>query len=1006
MYILNMNPAFAIFLRPGTTWTQRVRDPQDTRGFANDTIADNAEDAVAGAMMPDPNGYTAIQKVANLELCLGQIANFAPIIYRDTIEKESTCIESVWKAIKLHFGFQTSGGNFIDFVNIKHSPPERAETLFQRMLTFIGNNLMSPNSGILHKGRAVAEEEDITPTIENLIVLLWLRELHPNLPNIVKQKYGADLRLQSLASLKPEISLALDSLMDEAKMNDSGRINRTGQQPSFNRNNVNNRFGRPPQSSFANRPNTNRPNFNPRQQRSDRQSDWRSERQTRPSSKVCALCKAANRPNTQHFLSACKFLPKSDRDFMSRARQVLVEDEEDDYPDYYDDQDEDQCDHHDQEEQEEIPRARRVNVRSSPEFNTFYAHNPLTITIDTGAETNLMRESVAKAINCPIEPSSQVAYQADGSSPLNVVGETHVTLTRDNLTFAFSGLIVNDLDVDILAGVPFMEENDIAVRPKKKLITIGDTHKFSYSSATPTYNANHRASVLRATCKSTVWPGEYLEVPIDASPDSEVAIEPHILSHSNEWPGFGVYKAVGNKIRLQNNSSAPVTISKNSHLGMMSSTFVPEQPTTTELTDEGTSSALNDDRSTEKHTPHIANVSVCPVQLHGLYHSDSVSINPDSILSPKDSESFKSLVRGYDSVFDPEYSLYNHAFGKFEAVVNMGAAKPPQRKGRVPQYSRGKLVELQMELDRLEDLGVFAKPEQLDVTVEYINPTFLVKDPKRDKFRLVTAFSEVGKYCKPQPSLLPDVDSTLRSIAQWKYIVKSDLTSAYYQIPLQKDSMKYCGIATPFKGTRCYTRCAMGMPGSETALEELMCRILGDLVTEGCVTKIADDLYCGGDTPEELLYNWERVLCRLDECNMKLSAKKTVIAPSETVILGWIWMNGRLRADPHKIAPLSACSQPTTTKGLRSYLGAYKILARVIPDCAKFLQPLEQLTHGKKSADKIEWNDSSIDAFKRSQDHLQSSRVISLPKENDQLWVVTDGASLLLLTYLSSYIKL
>ena len=70
-------------------------------------------------------------------------------------------------------------------------------------------------------------------------------------------------------------------------------------------------------------------------------------------------------------------------------------------------------------------------------------------------------------------------------------------------------------------------------------------------------------------------------------------------------------------------------------------------------------------------------------------------------------------------------------------------------------------MELQTELDRLEDLGVFAKPEQMDITVEYINPTFLVKDPKRDKFRLVTAFSEVGRYCKPQPSLLPNVDSTL-----------------------------------------------------------------------------------------------------------------------------------------------------------------------------------------------------------------------------------------------------
>ena len=764
-------------------------------------------------------------------------------------------------------------------------------------------------------------------------------------------------------------------------MNDNVRVNRTGQLPSFNRNNVNNRFGRPSQGSFANRPNSNRrqPSSGPR-----------TDRRKYPT-KECPLCKAANRPNTQHFLSACKFLPKSDREFMSRARQVLVEDEEDEAAEGNDDYEDDYCEYTDQVE-ESSSHNRRVNVRPSPEFNTFYDHNSLTITLDTGAETNLMRESVARAINCPIESSSQIAYQADGSTQLNVVGETHVVLTRDNLSFAFSGLIVNDLDVDILAGVPFMEENDISVRPKKKLITVGDSYKIPYSSSTPSYCANNRASVLRATCRSTVWPGEFLEVAIDASPDSEVAIEPHVSSKFESWPEIGVYKAVGNVIRLKNDTDSPVTINKNSHLGMISTTFVPEpeQSTNTEQTTDNPKSSSKVDNNT---SPNIINASIRPVQLHGLFHSDSVIINPDKILSKEDSDAFKSLVREYDTVFDPEYSTYNHAFGRFEAVVNMGTAKPPQRKGRVPQYSRGKLVELQTELDRLENLGVFAKPEQMDTTVEYINPTFLVKDPKRDKFRLVTAFSEVGSYCKPQPSLLPDVDSTLRSIGQWKYIIKSDLTSAYFQIPLQKDSMKYCGIATPFKGIRCYTRCAMGMPGSETALEELMCRIFGDLVSEGFVTKIADDLYCGGDTPAELMHNWEEVLRRLDECNMKLSAKKTVIAPAETTVLGWIWLNGSLKADPHKIAPLSVCSQPTTTKGLRSYLGAYKVLARVIPGCAKFLQPLEQLTHGKKSADKITWNETSVDAFKRSQEHLQSSRVVTLPKENDQLWIVTDGAS-------------
>ena len=31
----------------------------------------------------------------------------------------------------------------------------------------------------------------------------------------------------------------------------------------------------------------------------------------------------------------------------------------------------------------------------------------------------------------------------------------------------------------------------------------------------------------------------------------------------------------------------------------------------------------------------------------------------------------------------------------------------------------------------------------------------------------MTALADVGRYSKPQPSLMPDLDSTLRNIAQW-----------------------------------------------------------------------------------------------------------------------------------------------------------------------------------------------------------------------------------------------
>ena len=74
--------------------------------------------------------------------------------------------------------------------------------------------------------------------------------------------------------------------------------------------------------------------------------------------------------------------------------------------------------------------SRRVNISQSPFLHVFYLHPPILLTIDTGAETNMMRASLAKYIGAKITKSSQSAMQADGRTPLSVVGETRLSLTR------------------------------------------------------------------------------------------------------------------------------------------------------------------------------------------------------------------------------------------------------------------------------------------------------------------------------------------------------------------------------------------------------------------------------------------------------------------------------------------------------------------------------------------------------------------------------------------------
>ena len=65
------------------------------------------------------------------------MANDCPIISRNTIVKNSTSLAEIWQTIRLHFGFQSSGANFLDFNDIRLQDDEEPEDLYQRLVAFL-----------------------------------------------------------------------------------------------------------------------------------------------------------------------------------------------------------------------------------------------------------------------------------------------------------------------------------------------------------------------------------------------------------------------------------------------------------------------------------------------------------------------------------------------------------------------------------------------------------------------------------------------------------------------------------------------------------------------------------------------------------------------------------------------------------------------------------------------------------------------------------------------------
>ena len=471
-----------------------------------------------------------------------------------------------------------------------------------------------------------------------------------------------------------------------------------------------------------------------------------------------------------------------------------------------------------------------------------------------------------------------------------------------------------------------------------------------------------------------LYPGEFVEIASDSlsAYEGDVAIEPRVDSPmQGTWPSPTISRVIQGTIRIPNDTDEPIHLPKSKHFAQIRRV---------------TSPSVVDMSITQ---PQIG--PVVPPNQGKISHSSSVLIDPDNQLTPAERERFQELLVTYDNVFNKAFGAYNGASGPYKASLNLGPAKPPSTKPQLPFYPQASLVLLQEEADKLEVLGVLRRPEDMGIEVKFTSPSFLIRKPD-STYRFITAFNELGLYTNVLPTASPTCNDVLRKLSSFKYLIKSDLTKSFFQIPLTKDSMQYLGTVTPFKGIRVYTRSAMGMPGSSEHLRELMTRVLGEYFGEGFVIAKDDDLYIGADSVLELLCNWQKVLHRLQLNNLYLSASKTVIAPKKTTVLGWNWNSGTISAPSHKITPLASSDPPKTCTAMRSFIGAYKALSRCIPRYSSLISPLENCIKGLQGNSCIQWDPDLTHHFRKAQDALKSPKVLTIPVKSDKLTMTVDAS--------------
>ena len=458
------------------------------------------------------------------------------------------------------------------------------------------------------------------------------------------------------------------------------------------------------------------------------------------------------------------------------------------------------------------------------------------ITVDGGATGNFILKGVAESLGLKIEKATQRAVQADGHSPLHVVGEVHCNFTRSKVNFEFDGLVVTNLDCDILGGTPFQKANGIMTDFINEIIFItkpGMKCSFPFTKKqTASIGAITRLiSVKKAT---TIYPQESLSLKIDSdlNTNQTFIVEPRI-ENDWYWPKPQELTAVGKTIKLVNDSKYPISLKKNSLIQLRQTIQVDPL----------------DIQSTLPVQQGRANVK----PLEYTCETEKISIDQGCQLSKDAIAQATNIIKKHSKVFGNDIPGYNGAMGTFEASFEFSSKERPIiGKYQLPLYNKRHADLFQEKCDLEHARGRIQTLSELGEQPALINNAFLVlkqsavetgntlQNCSVKDVRLVCSFNELGKYIKKMPAKVTTEAEIWARTARFKLMGETDLTDAFSQMTMKKDRRKYLCFLTPHKGIMCYTSGPQGLLGMSEYLDNLTDLVLGDLIMDNICLKIHD----------------------------------------------------------------------------------------------------------------------------------------------------------------------
>ena len=145
------------------------------------------------------------------------IATLCHYTENDDVTNGSTSLNWIFDYLKKHYGLETKGANFMNISEHVFKQGTPYQTFYKQYRASFIDNLRKQGDRMVYKNnQQLTEDEKLTPSFENAIVLWSLEKIDPRLPSKVKKDYGHQMTGNTtLKDVQPIIFENISNMLED-----------------------------------------------------------------------------------------------------------------------------------------------------------------------------------------------------------------------------------------------------------------------------------------------------------------------------------------------------------------------------------------------------------------------------------------------------------------------------------------------------------------------------------------------------------------------------------------------------------------------------------------------------------------------------------------------------------------------------------------------------------------------------------------------------------------------